>query len=223
MYPCKETKTKPLPYPSQSLGTTVYNGRKNLHIYIYIDWKFKGFGDIHPGSSLLALSLTANWNWIRRSLRRYFAGWVVHGFGLIQRCLNQHHSVLGGIWGDFFGWCFFLWVGVGSELNLGRWWFLLLVLLFGRYITISKDTYASFFFRNGIAVLLYNCCRWTAFSLRVYLCVFSWKVLCLLAILFFLASGFVFIISLSTRNDWHSGCGVDDSRRRSKHVASSCI
>lgn len=35
MYPCKETKTKPFPYPSQSLGTTVYNGRKNLHIYIY--------------------------------------------------------------------------------------------------------------------------------------------------------------------------------------------
>lgn len=146
MYPCKETKTKPFPYPSQSLGTTVYNGRKNLHIhiYIYIDWKFKGFGDIHPGSSLLALSLTANWNWIRRSLRRYFARWVVHGFGLIQRCLYQHHSVLGGILGDF-SLFFFLWVGVGSELNLGRWWFLLLVLLFGRYIIISKDTYASFF------------------------------------------------------------------------------
>ena len=87
---------------------------------------------------------------------------------------------------DFFGWCFFLWVGVGSELNLGRWWFLLLVLLFGRYITISKDTYASFFSEwdscftlqllqmNGFFFACLFVCFFLGKFYSFWLCCFSW-------------------------------------------------
>ena len=77
---------------------------------------------------------------------------------------------------------------------------MLLVLLFGRYIIISKDTYASFFSEWDSCFTLQLLEVNGFFFACLFVC-FSWKVLCLLAILFFLASGFVFIISLSTRND----------------------
>ena len=101
---------------------------------------------------------------------------------------------------------------------------MLLVLLFERYITISKDTYASFFSEWDSCFTLQLLQMNAVFFACLFVCFFLGKFYAFWLYCFSwhqdLFSSFLYQV---TRNDWHSGCGVDASRRRSKHFASSCI